>query len=311
MLFDCCFSGSLFNLMRATPSPVNISILYPVRQFITAGREDEEAPDESLFKRFFINGIRGEADFDRDGFVTGTELGNFLQERVERETNGRQHPQFGKINNPELDKGDFVFVTPNNRMIMPAPPEGGGFIRPNRQRWYIYKDADSEENHGEWTNWMAEEGQNPKKVMELNLRDEAFPYSGRTAIKVRVNFQNSDWGGVAVASLPNYWGEQPSEFCYDLSNAQRLIFHAKGELGGECIQVKVAIAGDQPYGDSARTPAATRWITLSTEWQMYELSLEGYNLRRVITPFCFVTDRPHNNRESITFYLDEIYFVLR
>lgn len=310
MIFDCCFSGSLFNLMRAIPSPVRVGILLPVRQFITAGRENEEVPDKSIFKKLFLKGIQGEADFNKDGFITGTELGKFLQGEVEKCTEGRQHPQYGKINNPELDKGDFVFITPGNKTIMPVPSQNGsGFIRPNTQKWYIYKDADSKENHGEWTNWMAQ--RNPENMMELSLVDRTHPYSGDTAIKVKVNFKNSSWGGIAVASLPNYWGETQSNFAYDLSNAERLVFYARGESGGESIQVKVAIAGDKPYGDSSKIPASTRWINLSAGWQRYELSLEGFNLRRVITPFSFVTDKAHNGRDSITIYLDEIYFVLK
>ena len=33
-----------------------------------------------------------------------------LQEKVINYSRKAQHPQFGKINNPKLDKGDFVFV---------------------------------------------------------------------------------------------------------------------------------------------------------------------------------------------------------
>lgn len=106
MVFDSCFSGSLFNVMRAIPEPVKSKIALPGRQFITAGREYEEVPDESIFKKVFLEGIRGQADYDNDGFITGTELGQHLQDKVERYTNGGQHPQFGKIKNPDF-KGDF------------------------------------------------------------------------------------------------------------------------------------------------------------------------------------------------------------
>ncbi len=309
ILFDSCFSGSIFNLMRAIPSPVKNIIAHPVRQFIVAGGENEEVPDESIFKRFFIRGIReGEADYNNDGFVTGTELGKYIQENVERYSNGRQHPLFGKIR--ELEGGDFVFVLPSNKSIMPSSPEpGDGIIRPSRERWYIYKDADSEENHGEWTNWMAEK--DPGRMITLSLVEKEHPYSGSTCVRINMNLSEQSWGGIAVASLANYWGKTPSDFAYDLREAQRLVFHARGERGDEMIQVKVAIAGSEPYGDSIKTPISSRWIRLTTEWQRYELSVEGHNLRRVITPFAFVADRAHNSESSITFYLDEIYFEMR
>ena len=310
MIFDTCFSGSLFNVMRAIPSPVKEIVILPVRQFITAGTEDEEVPDESVFKKVFLDGISGEADFNKDGFVTGTELGKYLQENVKNYTNGRQTPQFGKIRNPDLDKGEFVFVSSNNKSIMPELPESDSAkIRPNTLKWYIYKDADSTENHGEWTNWMAE--RDPATMMTLSLVDSGRPYSGRgSSIRATVNFQSSSWGGIAVASNADYWGETPSDIAYNLSGARRLVFRARGKRGGEMIQVKVAIAGDKPYGDSSKTPAATNWIRLTSDWQRYELSLDGYNLRRVITPFAFVTNRVHNERDTIVFYLDDIYFEM-
>jgi hypothetical protein len=41
--------------------------------------------------------------------VTGVELGEFLQKTVVNYSKGSQHSQYGKIRNPNLDKGDFVF----------------------------------------------------------------------------------------------------------------------------------------------------------------------------------------------------------
>jgi len=110
MLFDSCFSGSIFSITRAMPKDITEKTARPVRQFITAGKEDEEVPDKSIFKRIFLEAIQGEADLNGDGYVTGTELGMHLDSSVVNYSNGAQHPQFGKIRNPSLDKGDFVFV---------------------------------------------------------------------------------------------------------------------------------------------------------------------------------------------------------
>jgi hypothetical protein len=109
-LFDSCFSGSIFALSRAVPEIISYKTSRPVRQFITAGSADELVPDESIFKQQFIAGIQGEADRDNDGFITGTELGEFLQAQVVNYSEGAQHPQYGKIRDRLLDKGDFVFV---------------------------------------------------------------------------------------------------------------------------------------------------------------------------------------------------------
>ncbi len=110
MLFDSCFSGSLFDLVRAAPVGISERSAKPVRQFITAGAAGEEVPDRSVFKIVFLDGIKGYGDLNGDGYVTGSELGMYLQDKVVNYTRGRQHPQYGKINNPKLDKGDFIFL---------------------------------------------------------------------------------------------------------------------------------------------------------------------------------------------------------
>ncbi|MBI5892517.1 MAG: caspase family protein [Deltaproteobacteria bacterium] len=109
-LFDSCFSGSLFAITRAVPENISYKTAKPVRQFLTSGSADEQVPDASIFRHQFIAAINGEADVDKDGYVTGTELGEFLQNKVINYSKGAQHPQYGKIRNPNLDKGDFVFA---------------------------------------------------------------------------------------------------------------------------------------------------------------------------------------------------------
>jgi len=109
MLFDSCFSGSLFNLARAMPSDISEKSAMPVRQYITAGSEDEQVPDKSMFKRCFLKGLDGDGDLTKDGYITGTEMGMYLSDSVINYTKSAQHPQYGKIRNPDLDRGDFIF----------------------------------------------------------------------------------------------------------------------------------------------------------------------------------------------------------
>lgn len=109
-LFDACFSGSLFATAMTIPIPISQKTLLPVREFITSGTADEQVPDKSIFCSQFLLALKGEADIDKDGYVTGTELGTFLQYKVINYSYETQHPQFGKIRNPNLDKGDFIFV---------------------------------------------------------------------------------------------------------------------------------------------------------------------------------------------------------
>lgn len=111
--FDSCFSGTIFRT-RDRPIPQRITELTakPVREFMSAGGAGEPVPARSVYTPLFIRGLRGDADLDQDGFVTGIELGNFVQREVIAYRTG-QTPQFGKIRDPGLDEGDIVFVVPD------------------------------------------------------------------------------------------------------------------------------------------------------------------------------------------------------
>ncbi len=111
MIFDSCFSGTLFTLRSARPTFISNKTTQPVRQYITAGSADEKVPDESIFKQVLINGLsNGAADLNGDSYITGEELGMYLETEVVQYTNGGQHPKSGKINNVKLSQGDFVFA---------------------------------------------------------------------------------------------------------------------------------------------------------------------------------------------------------
>ena len=109
-LFDSCFSGTIFKTRDLPEHPPHISDIAarPVRQFITAGAAGEPVPAKSVFAPSFIRALRGEGDIDKDGYVTGTELGMYLHKKVLGYETG-QTPQYGKFNDPDLDEGDFVF----------------------------------------------------------------------------------------------------------------------------------------------------------------------------------------------------------
>lgn len=108
-MFDSCFSGTVFSKSREVPQAISYKTALPVRQFITSGSADETVPDESIFSKQFIIALKGDGDLNHDGYITGTELGIFLETKIINYSKNSQHPQYGKIRNPFLDKGDFVF----------------------------------------------------------------------------------------------------------------------------------------------------------------------------------------------------------
>ena len=124
-VFDSCFSGTILNARDQLNHPESISdsVRYPVRQFITAGRAGEIVPDYSDFKQAFLDLLEGRArEPFPDGYITGEELGFYLKNQVPM-YNSAQHPQYGKIRNPKLDKGDFVFVLPKEEAWTPPPTD--------------------------------------------------------------------------------------------------------------------------------------------------------------------------------------------
>jgi hypothetical protein len=118
-VFDSCFSGTVFKGKEPEmPRQISQAAKLPVRQFITAGSADETVPAKSVFTPAFIDALRfGWGDLYKDGYVTGEELGLYLKNKVPQHAN--QTPQYGKIKDYDLSRGDFVFLVGNG---CPVPP---------------------------------------------------------------------------------------------------------------------------------------------------------------------------------------------
>ena len=123
-LFDSCFSGAIFKTrtLPKTPPHITKSVAKPVRQYITSGSDGEEVPAISFFVPCLIRGINGDGDLNRDGYITGTELGMYLNDKVQY-YNKFQTPQYGKLRDPEFDEGDFVFFNPTQTLQEQTVPE--------------------------------------------------------------------------------------------------------------------------------------------------------------------------------------------
>jgi len=120
-VFDSCFAGTIFEARGGVPPPaITRAALLPVRQFLSSGDADQTVADNGSFRELFIRAIRGEdgADMNDDGYVTGSELGVFLSDRVTNLTRGAQTPRYGKLLDVNYDRGDFVFAVPRTT---PAP----------------------------------------------------------------------------------------------------------------------------------------------------------------------------------------------
>ena len=135
--------------------------------------------------------------------------------------------------------------------------------------------------------------------MEADSRNN--PASGATCLRVSFG-PSAGWGGVVWQSPANDWGEQAGG--YNLSDANVLVFKARGETGREVIGAGVGIIGpDKPYADSAMV--SKKDIALSTEWQEFRIPLSGQNLSAIKSGFYWTTG---GKTEPVVFYLDDIAF---
>lgn len=128
-VFDSCFSGTIFKQRSNGDDAGNAYIRdvmnKPVRQFLTAGDANEKVPAKSVFTPLFLRALEGEADYTKDGYVTGSELGLYLTQHLPNLTRGNQHPQFGTILDVNLNRGDIVFrssIAVVSPQPSPSPP---------------------------------------------------------------------------------------------------------------------------------------------------------------------------------------------
>ena len=99
---------------------------------------------------------------------------------------------------------------------------------------------------------------------------------------VWMEFRPSTYGKAGLA----YISDNPM----DLSGADRVHFFLMGEKGGETV--KVYLAGKNPSADEEadslfkeKFALSTDVITLTNNWERYEISLEGVDLRGITAPF--------------------------
>jgi len=152
-VFDACFAGSIFNVTRAIPKSIELKTAKPVRQFLTSGSADQEVPDKSVFRVEFVRALQGEGDLNSDGFMTASELGQYLETKIVEYRGEQQTPQYGKLNDPLLNQGDFVFALPKAApepkpvvaVATPAPPAKPE-IGLDAEAWEMVKGSDNPED---------------------------------------------------------------------------------------------------------------------------------------------------------------------
>ena len=172
-MFDACFAGSVFLATRAAPAYIQVYTKEPVRQFITSGSAEQEVPDKSIFRRAFVDALNGKADYDKDGYLTGSELGSYIQKRTAEDWKGNLTPQYGKLQDPNLNKGDFVFELSKPEVVKPPPAEPAPVVPPEPQQdyanlaWQLIKDLEDPKAFEEFIKMFPEAPQSNLAKLKL------------------------------------------------------------------------------------------------------------------------------------------------
>ena len=132
---DCCFSGiaaamrSLDNEFTNNKESKLEKIIEGCTrkdavQIITAGQEDELVLDRGNFEGHspftgeLIHGIEsGEADMHKDGVLTATELGTYLDQKVSNAANVYGHKQKPYFNRLQNDRGGDFIIALTNKLL--------------------------------------------------------------------------------------------------------------------------------------------------------------------------------------------------
>jgi len=119
------------------------------------------------------------------------------------------------------------------------------------------------------------------------------PQSGTTCMKWTYTAEGKQKQGYAgvIWQTPMGWYRPEEERRFDLSQAKRMTFWARGENGNEKIKVQVGIISEE-FPDSAMKISEV--LTLSKDWQKFTLDLSDADLSCISNIFCWMTDKQMN-----------------
>jgi hypothetical protein len=193
----------------------------------------------------------------------------------------------------------YVYDDSGNAATANIPLQVKGEM-PTPMPFYVYRDGF---DGMPWTptGWMGSCG-----AIELLTLDGEYtenPYEGKTCIKLRYVGDVGSWVGVAWQHPDNDWGER--EGAHDLSGATALGLWARGEYGGERVNIGVGLLeDDKPHPDSGKT--LVEGLVLKDEWQRYRIPLKGLDLSSLKTGFVLILT---GQSAAVNIYLDNIRFI--
>jgi hypothetical protein len=264
------------------PPPIETRLTLPVRLFITAGTDKQQVPDDSVFLKAFIKGLEGEANLNKDKYVTGTELGEFLFQYVTNHTNSNQTPVYGPIGDSPLGRGDFIFEVPGQKTF----------------------EAFSLDSQYHPSGWMGD--LEPPATGKLDLTTNEVKIDGQSLVGMRLDYKHGakGWGGIYWQYPDSNWGDKPG---FSLVGAKKISFYAKGERGGEIVEFISGCTTGNPYTDQFRK--TTGKVVLSTNWKKYTFDLSNLSekqLSSVVGAFAWVASGGYDKDSRLITYIADL-----
>jgi len=143
------------------------------------------------------------------------------------------------------------------------------------------------------------------------------PSKGDACMRIEMQWKSAIWAGIAFISgpdrpAPGWWGDDRRGWYFDLRGRKKLVFFARGEKGGEAVEVQMGILGKKAFGDSVSKPLSTGLLHLTKDWTRYELDLSdtpASELGRVCSGFVVLAEwfNQPDTSPVTRFYIDDVY----
>jgi len=185
-----------------------------------------------------------------------------------------------------------------------------GFCQEQKDDFYVYNDKNSPLNHFIPSGWMGDHN-------DIKFNDQATNETATGATSIKLIYtakasQGNKWAGIYWQSAQNNWGNRESG--YDLSDYNKLVFQAKGAVGGEVI-TEISIGGittnpatGEPVSFPDSSGAKSGPIRLTNKWQEYSINLAGKDLSYINGGLAIIFNANQAEKEQ-TIYIDDIRYV--
>lgn len=219
------------------------------------------------------------------------------------------------VNTSQVDASTSVRITASDAAVstsstadldvMPIPICGPFLGAPVKTPFAVYTESNDPRNHFIPSGFFGDIGD-----LAIDTNDRTGPHGGASAIRIDYRPRGSQrFAGIYWQCPENNWGTV-SGAGFDLSAARQVQFWARATTSAKA-EFKVGGIGlaspPAPYPDSlATTETNPVVLALTTQWQLFTISLAGRNLSRVIGGFAFVTNTDQVPAAGLTLFLDDI-----